>query len=257
MKRKQTSDIVLKDVFKVYFDFETTGQSRSRIVSIGYVSDDTTFQGELLLIPGVHIEYAAYNVHGYTHEKLLHEGAGETKEQLMKFMKAIEQIHKPVLMIAHNGKSFDTHVLRHAMVRYQVRMAYNIIGFMDSLWFVKSVLNIKYASIDILMEKFWNDEPRNIHGALEDCKILKRIVDHVISITNTENAIYFESVDEFLLRTQKWESEEEILKDLIDEMIYKIEKNCKHLSYTSKFLDIDEKKSLCKCDNCSHWFLIT
>ena len=257
MKRKHTSNIILNDVFKVYFDFETSGQSRSRIVSIGFVSDDATFQGELLMIPDVHIDYGAYGVHGYTHEKLLKEGAKSTQVQLRNFMESIERIHRPVLMIAHNGKSFDTHVLRHVMVRYDVRMASNIIGFMDSLWFVRSALNIKYASIDSLMERFWNDEPRNIHGALEDCKILKRIVEHVICITNIENALYFESADEFLVRTQKWESEEEILKDLMDEMIYKIEKECKHVSYTSKFLDVDEKKCLCKCDNCSHWFLVT
>lgn len=253
-KSRGDTNISLTNVFKVYFDFETTGKSRSRIVSIGYASDDDLFEDELLVIPDISIDYGASVVHGFTRHKLEYEGARKCGDQLSMFMQRIESLNTPVIMIAHNGKSFDTHVLRHEMEIHRIPLARNIIGFLDSLWFVRAKLNVKYASIDILLDTFWKGEMRSIHSSLEDCRILKRIFNHVMSLTD-DKAIYYETADEFLLRTEKWSNTNEQVKDILEEIIYKVEATCIHDSVTSTFIDVDEKKCLNKCNNCSHWFI--
>lgn len=255
MKNKiQPVDIHLSNIFKIYFDFETTGRSRSRIVSIGYTSDSETFQDELLVIPEIRIDYGASVVHGFTHELLHTQNADTCKKQLSLFMERIEKLSKPVVLIAHNGKSFDTHVLRHEMIINGIKLPNNIVGFLDSLWFVRKKLEIKHASIDLLMDKFWHGELRTIHSALEDCKILKRIFEHVISITN-DKALYLESTEEFMNRTNKWTNIDECVKDVLEEIVFQIERSCEHTTMNKSFLDIDEKKCLNKCANCSHWFI--
>ena len=255
MKNKiQSVDILLNNIFKIYFDFETTGRSRSRIVSIGYASDSEVFEDELLVMPAIRIDYGASIVHGFTHETLCAQNADTCKNQLSLFMKRIEELSIPVLLIAHNGKSFDTHVLRHEMVINGIQLPKNIVGFLDSLWFIRKKLEIKHASIDLLMDKFWKGELRTIHSALEDCKILKRIFEHVMSITD-DKAAYLESTAEFMNRTNKWTNIDECVKDVLEELVFQIEKTCEHKTMNKSFVDINEKKYLNRCANCSHWFI--
>jgi DNA polymerase III epsilon subunit-like protein len=251
MKRERADKFT--DVFKVFWDLETTSRCRSRIVSIGYIAEDDGIQGELLVNPRIHIEYEAYKVHGYSHKKLTQMHAKSAKEQLLFFMSEIESIGRDVVMIAHNGKSFDTHVLRHELERENVPLASNIIGFVDSLHWIRKSLSLKSANIDFLMGHFWSENARDLHGALEDCKILKRIFFHVLNSIEDHTLTYFEATDEFFERTKKWTYEEEVLKDIMEEMYCQIEKTtCKH-NYKIHFLDVDNTKCIYKCTNCDMW----
>lgn len=233
-----------QDAFKIFWDLETSDKFRSRIVSIGYCSDDPYFEGELLLLPKVPINMNAIKVHGYTIDKLKKEDAKDTKTQLNYFMRKIESLNKQVVMVAHNGKSFDTHVLRHELEIEDVPIAKNIIGFVDTYHWIKWDLKFQSANLDALMINILKKNARDIHGALEDTKILREITMHLLE--KHSNCLgYFENMEEFLARTEKWKSENEIIKDIMEEIIANVETiSCDH----SNMIEID---NLYVCANCS------
>jgi len=251
MSRKRTSggNCSEPDGYRIFWDTETTGISRCRIVSLGWISEDEEYKGELLMIPRVSIDVNAYMVHGYTREKLIECGAKETQEQLIEFMKQIESIPRLVILVAHNGKSFDTNVLRHELECENVKIANNIIGFVDSLHWIKWDLKLSIANLDHLMEVYLNKKCRDIHGAMEDSKLLKDVIVKLMKVFERDKLSYFESIEEFLIRTKKWAMDEEKIKDLFDEMNYKLQTYCIHETLDSRH----DAYSICHV--CGHWKL--
>lgn len=219
-KKKRCSE---PEGYRIFWDTETTGISRCRLVSIGWVSEDEKYQGELLIVPRIEIDENACLVHGYTREKLIECGALTPKEQLEKFMSHIETIPRLVILVAHNGKSFDSNVLRHELECENIQLANNIIGFVDTLHWIKWDLKLSIANLDHLMEFYLNERRRDIHGAMEDSKILKDVILKLMSVFERTNLSYFESVEEFLLRTKKWATDEEKIKDLFDEISFQLQ----------------------------------
>lgn len=213
---------------RLFWDLETTGKQRSRIVSIGYVAEDERLVGELLVLPKVDITTGAAYVHGYSKEKLMECNAKSSREQLEFWMEQISNLKTPVVMVAHNGKSFDTHVLRHEMVINGLEFAQNIVGFVDSLHWFKYHCDFPKANIDYLLSHCFNRDARDIHGACEDSRILKEIVVHILQKRSESQLTYFEDMQEFLERTSKWCSEEEIIRDIHEELIFAVEQQCTH-----------------------------
>lgn len=228
----------------LFWDLETTGRSckSCRIVSIGWSGiycntiDESLqvyncdIEGEFLVKPKLRISPQAYDVHGYDALKLQENGAISSKDALTKWMAIIEKENCDVVLVAHNGKSFDTHVLRHELVTGNIVLAKNIVGFIDSLHWLRWGCDIKKANIDNLLTIFFNEDSRDIHGALEDCRILKRIFSHALQKYGSKNLVkYFESTQDWLIRTNCYESETNVIKDMIDEILYKVEDmSCQH-----------------------------
>ena len=243
-RTKKSVELEPENCFRLYWDLETTSRSRSRIVSIGYSSEDDTVAGELLIYPKVMIDECASEVHGYTLETLLKHGAKSCKEQLQKFMDMILKIGKPVVMVAHNGKCFDTNVLRHELEINNIQLAENIVGFVDTLHWLKYYCKYKIANIDHLLITLLNKNARDLHGAKEDSICLKDIVLHVLQLRNEKRLAYFESRDEFMVRTSKWLEEQEVFKDIQEEVIFFLESICEHTS-------IEETPSGRICTHCN------
>lgn len=243
MKRKIEESI--QNIVRVYWDLETTSRSRSRIIQIGWTSNIS--EGELLICPKIPIDINAGKVHGYDRNELIRLGAKDTFTQLTAFMKSIENIGNPVVMLAHNGKCFDTNVLRHELETESVPIAQNIIGFVDTLHWIKYSCNIKSAKLDDLIVEYLSEDIRKEHGALEDSRLLKRVVEYILQSMNFELS-YFESMNEFLTRTNKWSTVEEKVKDCIEEMKTAVEKNCNHSFKTDEGIQL--------CTKCSHWQFI-
>lgn len=248
-KRKDTekdnSEYHTEECALLYWDLETTSRSRSRIIEIGWTSDEV--EGELLIIPRTSIDKNAGLVHGYDINKLISKGAKDAFTQLNVFMRSIESINKPVIMLAHNGKSFDTNVLRHELETENVRIANNIIGFVDTLHWMKYACKIKNAKLDDLIVEYLHEDVRKEHGALEDSRLLKRVVDYVRA--SNKELSYFESIHDFLIRTDKWSSEEEKIKDALEEMKFKLEHDCNHILHTDDNIQF--------CTECSYWRFIS
>lgn len=92
----------------------------------------------------------------------------------MTFFKSFEQIKGPVVLAAHNGRSFDTRVLRFDLAQEKMTLPNNIIGFVDTLWWAKQVMKRRTrCALDKLLNEFDIDDDRDVHGALIDSILLR------------------------------------------------------------------------------------
>jgi DNA polymerase III alpha subunit (gram-positive type) len=212
----------------VFWDLETTGLGRCRIVSIGWISEDESIQGELLTLPRISIENSATEIHGYTRDKLIEEGANTPYQQLTRFMKSIESVKRDVVLVAHNGKTFDTRVLRHELECEQVSLANNIIGFADTYYWIRYDCSITPTKMDNLLQTFFQQSSRTIHGALSDSIWLKRIVLHAYKYCNRIG--YYETTETWLGRTDKWKDSSELIIDVMEELVFTVEKNLSNVT---------------------------
>ena len=187
------------DATRVFWDLETTDRVRtSQIVSIGWVWDyDGSSPNELLVLPSDEIASEASHVHGWTRATLIDAGARPCREQLAAFLNDLaHRAPQLVILCAHNGKAFDTHVLRGELEREGLTLPSNVLGFVDTLHWIKYDVGIRSASIDALLRSVGADA-RTTHSAGEDADILRRIVARYATTPLT----YFETSDEWWLRT--------------------------------------------------------
>jgi DNA polymerase III epsilon subunit-like protein len=159
---------------RIFWDLETTGfLPLARIVSIGWSCDGCAT--EVLVLPVIAIEVSASKVHGWTMDKLSAHGAVDISTALHRFVQAIAYDPTPVVLCAHNGKSFDTHVLRAELERVRCSLPENVIGFADTmLWCRKS--KMKECSLDALAMKYLGKEARDTHSAAVDAQLLESVV---------------------------------------------------------------------------------
>lgn len=190
------------DAVRVFWDLETTGMGTpSRITSIGWTAE-VGHEGELFVMPEIEISPGATRVHGHTRHTLEKAGALDVKHQLRAFIDTLGKVAPKVILCAHNGKSFDTHVLRAELHRSGLELPSNVAGFADTMRWIKHDLGVKPASMDALMSSVLGMDIRTIHNAMEDSRLLYKIV-RALEDTHKKRVGFFESVDDWLLRTQR------------------------------------------------------
>lgn len=185
----------------IYWDLETTGLGvHSRIISIGWSADGC--EGELLVIPDVPIDPTATAIHGHTMSTLEAAGAQPVSTQLHAFVNVIRAQIVPVCLCAHNGKAFDSHVLRAELERADMALPSNVVGFGDSMQWARYTLGIRPAGLDALNLRLFDCDGRTTHSALADAQILRRIVVR-LSEEHSNAPIPMEPVTLWLQRTHK------------------------------------------------------
>ena len=188
-------------VRRVFWDLETTGfLPKGRIVSIGWSHAGKS--GEVLVLPNDEIDPSASAVHGWTKDKLRKSGAVTIASAIDEFCKAI--VGEPTILCAHNGKSFDTHVLRAELERVGTTLPHNVIGFADTmLWFRK--LGRRRSSLDALANDLLGCASRELHSAADDAMLLERVVlaFEAQCCPTTQLVDLAETADAFDTRTQR------------------------------------------------------
>ena len=181
---------------------ETTGLGvRSRIISIGWSAD--CCEGELLVLPDVPIDPTATAIHGHTMSTLQAAGAQPIDTQLRKFVSVLKGVHVAVCLCAHNGKAFDSHVLRAELERANLSLPPNVVGFGDSMQWARWTLGVRPAGIDALNLRLFNRGERTVHSALGDAQLLRQIVNRLCEQHTNATPIEVESVDLWRQRTHK------------------------------------------------------
>lgn len=175
----------IKDHSLVFFDLETTGLARtSHILQVAAVCGDESFS--TYVMPKEQITPSASEVTGLK----LNNGAlyhNERKVNAISISSALESflsfIEKQacVILVGHNIKSFDAHVLFHALDSCSLldRMAHCVQGFLDTKYLFKLVFpNLcsyrQQHLSDVLLQCTYN-----AHDAVEDVLMLKRLFDTV------------------------------------------------------------------------------
>ncbi|XP_051548678.1 maternal protein exuperantia-2-like [Myxocyprinus asiaticus] len=167
----------------VFFDLETTGLGPScDIVQLAAVSGDHTFN--LFMVPRCRMQAGASRVTGFRVRRqhlFLHRRPVLTtslREALVSFITFLQMLGHP-LLLGHNIRRFDCHVLARALDEFNLRTDFQkgVSGFVDTLPLarqllkdsglqsfkqenlVKTLLGVAYAA----------------HNALEDVQALQKL----------------------------------------------------------------------------------
>ena len=187
---------------RIFWDLETTGfLPMARIVSIGWSCNGHA--REILVLPDGDIDSQASNVHGWTTEKLRSAGAVDIAAALADFCEALKGETR-VVLCAHNGKSFDTHVLRAELERAHRWLPENVLGFVDTMQWCRKAGMTK-CSLDALALTHLGQDGRDLHSAAADAHLLERVVRAIEAIGPSVPPLlnHLESADAFDLRTSK------------------------------------------------------
>lgn len=101
---------------------------------------------------------------------------------LVSFTEWIHNLEKPVMLIFHNGFSFDCSVLARELVHFQIKIPDNLIKVADTLPAFRN--NIKAPEIEnhklSTLAQHFNIENKYAHDALADSETLKLICEKFI-----------------------------------------------------------------------------
>ena len=130
-------------------------------------------------------------------------GALDVHTQLSHFLRTLARDERQLVLCAHNGKGFDTRILRSEMTRCDCVLPKNVIGFADSMLWIRWDLKIVPTNLDTLMVCVLAKRPRDeAHGALSDVCILKEVV---LKLQETHGDVatlgFFETSDAWKVRT--------------------------------------------------------
>lgn len=145
-----------------FIDFETTGFTKNRAVSLGivhYENDIRKVEKYYLINPKERIEGFAYNVHGISLDDVKEEPT------FLSLWKDISQYIEGCTLVAHNAK-YDVRVLKGEFERYNINCSgFDVICTCESA--KKLRLEIQNNKLDTLCN-FFNIELENHHNALDD-----------------------------------------------------------------------------------------
>ncbi|XP_078318477.1 uncharacterized protein LOC111118926 isoform X5 [Crassostrea virginica] len=169
---------------RVFFDLETTGlELPSEILQLAAICGDQKFS--CYVLPTSSIDKQASRITGLTFDGtiLFKRGvpvpAVSLHECLTMFHQWLTAIPKPVLF-AHNCRNFDSIILSNAITKSNFyHLSEYISGFCDTLPMLKENISMKTTSFSL------ETLVRNVlgltydaHDAVEDCKYLKKLVEH-------------------------------------------------------------------------------
>ena len=165
-----------------FFDLETChinpkGDIRDgTIIEIGAICDDKVFSK--LCNPGHRINNTS--IHGISDDDVKYKGM--TKLVLKEFFEWLQSFRKDeqevVVLVAHNGATFDRKVLLRHITNMNLEKPKGVY-IADSLYVVKSLLEIKKGGLEVAYRKVFGDEYIEKHRAYEDSNDLKRLMEYI------------------------------------------------------------------------------
>ena len=165
-----------------FFDLETChinpkGDIRDgTIIEIGAICDYKVFSK--LCNPGHKINNTS--IHGISNDDVKYMGT--TKMVLKEFFTWIENLKdnedEVVVLIAHNGANFDRKVLNRHISNMNLELPSGVY-IADSLYIVKSLLDIKKGGLEIAYKKVFGDQYIEKHRAYEDSNDLKKLIQYL------------------------------------------------------------------------------
>jgi len=128
------------------------------------------------------------------------------KEALNGFMKWIEQQHSPVILIFHNGFSFDCTILIRHLIEFKIKIPSNLVKFGDTLPFFRNAIKPPAITNHTLasLADYFKIKQERAHCALSDTDTLKQICEEYAKANKESIAIIFlhctRSIQDFVNR---------------------------------------------------------
>jgi len=171
----------------IYTDIEADSFKANQLLQIAAVTQNNqTFN--VYINPGHVLPLSITNILGLYYYKggLYRDGvrlqSKHIKEALIDFMRWIENLKDPVMLVYHNGFSFDCSVLVRHIVDYQVKTPPNLVKVGDTLPFFRKALKAPAVANHRLstLSAFYGVTQDFAHDALSDSLTLKSICEKYI-----------------------------------------------------------------------------
>jgi DNA polymerase III epsilon subunit-like protein len=191
-----------------FYDFETTGLGKNaEIISIGLVTQHGTIETQWFIMPTVPVDEGASAIHGLTIDVLQKHHALPLSSIMPKFINSLVEFsaansNSKISLVAHNGKSFDSRLLRGALKGCNMELPPCVETFYDSLFWARSMFPGKKNGIDDLIMRFKIPKSRGAHDALEDCIILRAIWHCMMATGHPIPSNAIENIDTWMNRTE-------------------------------------------------------
>lgn len=118
--------------------------------------------------------------------------AKPVKQALYEFTNWISKFQRPVVLVYHNGFSFDCSVLAKYLIRFNIPIPENLITVCDSLPYIRD--NFKVPTVENhklgTLAKHFNIVHELAHDALSDSLVLKQICEAI----SNQNKIDFKTL---------------------------------------------------------------
>jgi DNA polymerase III alpha subunit (gram-positive type) len=109
------------------------------------------------------------------------------QQALQSFMNFLSKFNRPVILVFHNGFTFDCEVLARFFTYFNIQISPNILTVADTLPYVRIHLKaptVKDHKLTTLAEHF-NIHYAHAHDALSDSLTLRSVTDKLVSTNNT------------------------------------------------------------------------
>ena len=154
------------------------------IIQLSAVHDKDEFN--VYILPEKRISAAASRVNQLTatQGRVFHKGkpvhAEGAKEALQKFVTWLKNKKKPVVLFAHNAKSFDSKCIIYSLKKYDLLSSFQdgVLGFVDTLTLFKTVLPLreKYSQKSLVSDVLGISY--GAYNSLEDVRALPKLVTY-------------------------------------------------------------------------------
>lgn len=160
------------------------------ITQIGAVEMESGEAFSTYVLPKISIEPGAEQATGKVYDGTsvfangLKVAAVPIREALLNFLKWLSTLRNcEVVLVAHNGRVFDFRVLSNAVVRTGLQKQFldKVSGFTDSLSLIRSKHKKLERYTQIFLAKHFCNESYFAHDALEDVKMLSKILSNAVS----------------------------------------------------------------------------
>ncbi|XP_048769973.2 DNA polymerase III PolC-type-like isoform X1 [Ostrea edulis] len=187
----------------IIFDLETTGLIRQgampHITQIGAVEIESGNVFSTYVQPKIPIEPGAEETTGIVCDgtSVFAHGSKVTAvpicEAILNFLKWLGTFGKyGIILVAHNVRVFDFRVLSHAIdcIGLQEDFLEIVSGFTDSLSLIRSKHKKLEKYSQIFLAKHFCNETYSAHDAVEDVKMLSKILSVAVSQSELSKAAY-------------------------------------------------------------------
>lgn len=182
-----------KDILIVFSDIETDAIQAKYLLQIAAVTQDNEEFNEYVN-PFRFLPLTTTNLTGlyFYRQDLWKKGqklhAKPIKSALKSFMTWIGSLARPVMLVYHNGTSFDVRIMSKLLVANEIEIPSNLKYFSDTLPYFRRMLKpptIENHRLSTL-SKFLNIDQKDPHCGLADSRTLKLICEKYAEMNKTD-----------------------------------------------------------------------
>ena len=180
------------DSLYIFTDIETESLKAKTLLQIAAVTSEGQ-QFNNFVNPKIKLSESCTNFSGFYfyNNELYRSGlrlrSFPIQKALQNFTNWISSFNKPVVLVFHNGFTFDCEVLARFLIRFNIPIPANLITVADTLPYVR--IHLKSPEITdhklTTLARYFSIHYELAHDALSDSLTLKSVSDKLITLHNT------------------------------------------------------------------------